>query len=303
MGLENLDGLSVTALQWATAAVPDEVVDVAPMGGGITNTKWILVLASGERLVMRWADPSRWGQLGGEHVRREVLACQVLARSGLPVPVLIASDPEGSSAGGPANLLTWRPGHSRLDPLGASAVEALAHAAVAIHQQAVPHRDRPPTFAFRGLDDPQVPDWTTRPDLWRRAIEVFHAGVPSTPHGLLHRDFHLGNTLWENDKVTGLIDWAETSWGPPDVDVAHMCSDFAMMHTPADADRFRRAYLSAGGRLDNHPDATRFWTISDVLGFLPDPAHILPAVEPTRPDLSTHLIRERLESLLAVALA
>jgi aminoglycoside phosphotransferase (APT) family kinase protein len=303
VGLENLPGLSDTALGWATAAVPEDVVHVAPLGGGITNTKWVLVLTSGERLVMRWADPARWGLLGREHVRREVLACQLLVEAGLPVPVLIASDPDGISAGGPANLLTWRPGHSRLNPLSRSAIDALAHAAVAIHQQPVPPRDRPPTFTPRGLDDAQVPSWTSQPELWRQAIEVFHAGVPAAPHGLLHRDFHLGNTLWENDKVTGLIDWAETSWGPPDVDVAHMCSDFAMMHAPADADRFRTAYLSAGGRLDRDPDTTRFWTISDVLGFLPDPAHILPAVGPTRPDLSARLLRDRLEAFLAVTLA
>ena len=55
-------------------------------------------------------------------------------------------------------------------------------------------------------------------------------------------------------------------------------------------------------RLDTHPDATRFWTIADVLGFLPDPAHILPAVRAARPDLSASLIRERLEGLLAVTL-
>jgi aminoglycoside phosphotransferase (APT) family kinase protein len=302
VGLENPAGQSVAALKWATTAASDDIVDIAPMGGGITNTKWVLVLATGERLVMRWADPARWGRLGSEHVRREVLACELLAGSELPVPVLIASDPEGSSAGGPANLLTWRPGHARLDPLSASAVDALAHAVVAIHQQAVPHGDRPPMFAFRGLDDPQVPDWTTQPDLWRPAIEVLHAGLPATSHGLLHQDFHLGNTLWDNDKVTGLIDWAETSWGPPEVDVAHMCSDFAMMHAPADADRFRTPYLSAGGRLDTHPDVTQFWTTADVLGLLPDPAHILPAVRVTRPDLSAHLIRERPEGLLAVTL-
>ncbi len=148
-----------------------------------------------------------------------------------------------------------------------------------------------------------MPGWTNRPKLWRRAIEVFHAGVPATAHGLLHRDFHLGNTLWQDDEVSGLIDWAETSWGPPDLDVAHMCADFAMMHAPADAALFRAAYLRAGGQLDPDPDAVRFWTISDVLGFLPDPAHILPAVGPTRPDLSAHLIRNRLESFLAITLA
>ncbi len=303
MGIDHLPGPPATAVRWATAAASDDVVDVAALGGGITNTKWVLALAGGERLVLRWADPARWGLLGRGHVRREALAGRLLVGSGLPVPVLIASDPEGACAGGPANLLTWRPGRSRLDPLSRSAIDALARAAVSIHQQPVPHRDRPPTFTFRGLDDPQVPGWTGRPELWRRAIEVFHAGVPTARHGLLHRDFHLGNTLWEKDEITGLIDWAETSWGPPDVDVAHMCSDFALMHAGADADRFRRAYLSAGGRLDPDPDATRFWTVSDVLGFLPDPAHILPAVGPARPDLSAHLIRARLEARLAVTLA
>ena len=62
VGFENLAGLSVSALNWATAAASSEVVDVGPTGGGITNTKWVLVLASGERLVMRWADPARWGR-------------------------------------------------------------------------------------------------------------------------------------------------------------------------------------------------------------------------------------------------
>jgi hypothetical protein len=94
---------------------PDEVVGIAPVGGGITGTKWVLELVSGDRLVMRWADPGRWGPTGREHVRREVLGCRLLADSDAPTPVVVASDLDGVSAGGPANLLTWRDGHSRLD--------------------------------------------------------------------------------------------------------------------------------------------------------------------------------------------
>lgn len=303
MILEGPSGLSATALQWAISTAPDDVVSIAPVGGGITGTKWVLVLASEKRLVMRWADPARWGRIGREHVQRETLACQLLVDSGLPVPVLIGSDPDGSVACGPANLLTWRPGHSRLDPLSRSAVDALARAAVAIHRQPVPRNDRPPVFRFRGPDDLQVPEWSSRPRLWRRALDIFRAGVPATPHGLLHRDFHLGNTLWHTDQVSGLIDWAETSWGPPDLDVAHMCSDFAMMHTAADAALLRTAYLRAGGQLDPDPSAAAFWTVSDVLGFLPDPAHILAAVRPARPDLTAQRIRAGLEDLLAITLA
>jgi hypothetical protein len=135
--------------------------------------------------------------------------------------------------------------------------------------------------------------------LWRRAINIWRSGPPPTVHGLLHRDFHLGNVLWNGDTVTGLIDWAETSWGPADLDVAHLCADFAMLHATADAETFRTGYLQQGGQLDPNPDAARFWFVSDILGFLPDPAHIIPAVSSNRPDLTPDDVRRGLEDLLA----
>jgi aminoglycoside phosphotransferase (APT) family kinase protein len=287
---------------WAGPLAPHPVVDVEPVGGGITDTKWLLHLAEGDPLVVRWADPKAWGATGREHVRREALACRLLAGSGLPVPRLLGTDPDGASAGGPANLLTWRPGRVRLDPLGPAAIAAWAALAVAVHRQPVPPEQRPPAFAFRGPAAPEVPGWVRWPGLWQRAIAVRAAGPPGTPHGFLHRDFHLGNTLWQGDTVTGLVDWAETSWGPPDLDVAHACADFAMLHSTGDAETFRAAYVAQGGHLDPDPEAARFWVASDVLGFLPDPAHILPGMATDRPDLTPDAVRRGLEDLLALTL-
>ncbi len=147
-----------------------------------------------------------------------------------------------------------------------------------------------------------MPTWGRWPSLWRHAIDLKDAGPPPTRRGLIHRDFHLGNVLWEGDTVTGVIDWAETSWGPADLDVAHMCSDFAMMHSSTDAEDFRAGYVRAGGLLDPDPEAARFWMVVDILGFLPDPAHILPAVTTNRPDLSPNAIRRGLEDLLRATL-
>jgi aminoglycoside phosphotransferase (APT) family kinase protein len=291
------------ARAWVESIAPHAVVDVTPIGGGMTDTKWLVHLAEGGPLVIRWADPQVWGDTGREHVRREALACRLLAGSGLLSPELLGIDLDGAITGGPANLMTWRPGRVRLDRLGPAAIEDWARLAVAVHRHPVVEERRPPTFTFRGPTEPQVPSWSRWPPLWRQAIDVWHAGPPPTPYGLLHRDFHLGNTLWQGDRVTGLIDWAETSWGPPDLDVAHARADFAMLHTTADADDFRAAYLRLGGRLDPDPDAARFWAISDIFGFLPDPAHILVAVAPGRPDLSPDVVRQGLEDLLAETLA
>ena len=58
-----------------------------------------------------------------------------------------------------------------------------------------------------------------------------------------------------------------------------------MLHTTADVETFRAAYVWQGGHLDPDPDAARFWVVSDILGFLPDPAHILAAAS-SRSDLS-----------------
>lgn len=295
--------LPESALVWASANAPADVVDVVPVSGGITNTKWMLRLADGGTAVLRWAEPTAWGETGREHVVREALACRLLAGSPVVLPKLLACDPDGSSAGGPANLLSWIPGASRLDPLSPASLTALARTAVAIHAHATPASHRPPVFSYRVPSDLQVPWWSQRPGLWRRAIELWRGDAPSTAHGLIHRDFHLGNVLWDAEKLSGIVDWAETSWGPSDLDVAHLCSDFAMVHTLADAMAFRTAYLDQGGTLDSDAEAARYWMVSDILGFLPDPAHILPGFAGSRPDLTADDVRIGLEDLLELTLS
>ena len=305
---------------WVERHSGSPVVDLAPItGGGITNTKWLVRLAAGDRLVLRWADRGVWGDTGREHVRRESMACRLLADSGLPVQRLLAEDPDGSGTGGPAALLSWLPGRTRYDPLGPAAIDALAAVAVALHRQRVPG-GRPPVFVFRGPAEPQVPDWSARPALWRAAIDrfragaavdpfragaavdPFRAGAPATTSVLIHRDLHLGNVLWQGETVTGVVDWAEVSWGPADLDVAHACSDFAMLHDLDGAAAFRAAYVRLGGALEPDPGAAAFWQLADIIGFLPDPAHILPAVSASRPDLTADRIRSGLEELVAETL-
>ena len=170
-------GLPGRALTWAEARASHAIVDVAAIGGGITNTKWLLRLTEGAPLIIRWSDPLVWGPTGREHVRREALACRLLADSNLPVPRLVASDPDGAIAGGPANLLTWRPGRVRHERLGPAAINALAGLAVAVHRQQVKPGQRPPTFSFRG---PAVPAGSGLGPL-ARPVAAGHRAVGGRP--------------------------------------------------------------------------------------------------------------------------
>lgn len=75
-----------------------------------------------------------------------------------------------------------------------------------------------------------------------------------------------------------------------------------MLHSVEDADAFARAYERRGGQLDPGPEARRYWTCLDVLGFLPDPGPIVVALIRQRPDLDVDGVRQRLEDLLALTL-
>ncbi len=80
--------------------------------------------------------------------------------------------------------------------------------------------------------------------------------VPPYEGRFLHRDFQPGNVLFDvrparpaGVRITGVGDWAGTSWGPADLDVAHCSTNLALLHGPAWGLRFAEAYEEAGGVL------------------------------------------------------
>jgi len=289
-------------LAWAQEELDRPISSIEPVGGGLTNTISAIHFADGDPVILRHVSVDRWGEVGRQHVVSEALGCRVMAASGLPTPRLIASETDGRRTGAYVNLTTWLPGRVRLGPLGPAAIEALAQAAVTIHATPVPPADRPRPYVFWAPTDPQVPSWSRNPRLWQRAIDLFSGVPPATRPGLVHRDFHPGNVLWQGDTITGVIDWAETSWGPADLDVVHTLTNFAMLHDLESADAFSAAYRRRGGVVEADPEAARFWHVSDILGFLPDPAVQLAALIEARPVLNESILRHRLEELLSITM-
>jgi aminoglycoside phosphotransferase (APT) family kinase protein len=225
----------VKALDWVAEAVGREPGRVRSLPGTSFHRNHAIEVPGGEPVVLRcWAGEG-WERTDADFdARREAAVLELLADTPVPAPRLLAADPEGLRCGVPALLVTFLPG----SPPGAglppdALVDGMAQAGDAIH--AVDAAGRVPAYRrYVAAEQLEVPAWARRPELWLRAIELAREAPPDLPACLIHRDFHPGNTLWEADRLTGVVDWSYASWGPAPVDAASLRWNLAIDQGPAE---------------------------------------------------------------------
>jgi aminoglycoside phosphotransferase (APT) family kinase protein len=293
------------ALAWAAAAVgPGARLRAArKLGGGIAQATHALTVddATGRRhrlVLQRWIRPNWEAEDPGFGPAKEAAVLEALAGGSVPVPRVVAVDPDGSVSGAPSLLTARLPGRppavgfvrrpSTVDVLGSTLAEI--HRLGAARATASLRALVPAYYPFGDLAKAVVPSGSTRPDVWREALAIAAAEAdPAAPRTLLHRDYHAWNTLWVGDRLTGVVDWSSASWGPPAADLAHLRVDLATDVSVESAVRARAAYAAAGGDLSGarrHQLRTVFDYLSDA-----DPAWVTgPAVA-------------RLDAFLAIVLA
>ncbi|MCE7078956.1 aminoglycoside phosphotransferase family protein [Streptomyces sp. ST2-7A] len=255
---------------------------------------------------------------------REARVLELLAPGPVPAARLLAVDPTGEHTDHPSLLMTLLPGGLRLGaPAGEepeSAVDRrvrlLARQLADIHRFEPAPADRPRAWqAWTAADRVRVPADTTRPGLWRRAVELIRREQPDPATYrpcFLHRDYHPGNVLFSDspdgrpggERITGVVDWVETSTGPADLDVAHCSTSLALLHGPDTALGFAEHYLREGGRdLAADPADRLYWHLLDALAFAPDAEKVATVWRGAgRPDLTPERAAARLEEWLAALL-
>lgn len=283
--------LPLPARRWAESVLGEAVIEARPLSGGWTSRMLLLTTGPGQQVVLRSITKQPWRRHAEGLLNREAAVQTQLARTSVPAPRTLAVDATGEHAGDPSLLMTLLPGRLVLDRADDTVLETLAEVLGRIHAFRPNEQSRPREYQSWAVEAKRVvPDWASRPELWRAAFELLADDPPAYEPVFLHRDFHLGNVLWEGTTVTGVVDWVETSWGPARLDVAHCRTYLAMLHGPAYAERFSAiSGVESGGR---------YWDVLDIVGYLPDPVKVAgPWREHGRP-VTDDLARARLEEYL-----
>lgn len=176
----------------------------------------------------------------------------------------------------------------------------------AIHSLDVtPDAPTPSAVAVSGWSswvDPGVapPDWAGDRALWAEAIDISRGPAPIGPTVFCHRDFHPGNLLVEDFRITGVVDWGAAVIADAAVDLSHLVHNLVCLHgmpaAPAMVDAYRTAAVRRG--LSTTDPTAPYWWVHEILSWLPDPAEILPPWRKERPDLTPGIVRTRSEQLL-----
>ncbi|MBV7700380.1 phosphotransferase family protein [Streptomyces sp. TRM70350] len=303
------EGWSATRA-WVEKGLPEaeRIDDVARLRGGWTSEMRRLDIRGpgGRRsLVLRSFVRPFFVRHAEGLLTREAAVLRLLGGTDVPAATLVAVDATAQYCDHPSLLMSLLPGTVRLADEGADRrAELPARQLLRIHRLPVTAETRPRTYqAWTSPERVRPPEHTERPELWQRAVNVIRREPPEYLACFLHRDFHPGNVLFTGDgddpRISGVVDWVETSWGPADLDVAHCSTALTLLHGVPAGMRFADRYVAAGGTLAEGPAAHLYWRLLDALAFAPDAEKVaVPWREVGRADLTPALLTRRLEDYL-----
>lgn len=274
------------------------VTDSRLLSGGWSSQIRRLTLDDGTALVQRTFVKPFFRHHGPGLLAREAsVLAQLAGQEGIPAPGLVAVDATAEHCDHPTLLMSALPGRVRVDEADLDRrLDLLAAQLVRVHGVVPDTRPRP-YQAWTSPERVRTPDGP----LWERAVDVIRRDPPPYEGCFLHRDFHPGNVLFTGAgaelRISGVVDWVETSWGPADLDVAHCSTALALLHGPAYGLDFRERYEAHGGRdLADDPDHL-YWRLLDALAYSPHAAKLAgPWRELGRDDLTPETLGDRLET-------
>ncbi len=303
---QNNHNLSPETLNWVVDAtgICTKIQSVGRLKGATSSTLYRIEADYKGRdikLVLRLFTKSEWLAAESDLALHEARSLKKAKEANVPVPELVAYDEYGEHCCVPAILMTYMPGSIDLKPAGLDdRLYNLADLLAAIHATEVG------TYPWKYFcwNDPSCyrrPVWSKFPELWEKAIEIVLGPEPEEKECFLHRDYHPTNVLWQDKRISGIVDWVNACIGPASVDLSHCRANLQALYGVREADFFLKAYQAiVGGRFEHHP----YWDLSTIVGNLPGPPDVYPPwVEFGVRDLNSKLLAERADEYLSSVMA
>jgi len=293
--------LPADTLRWAArVAGPNATAyNVRRLAGSTTSTLYALDIFDGAAplpCVLRVYDNAAWLASEPDAPWREAAALARVTAAGLPTPSLVACDPEGAETGGvPCLLMTRLPGEVVLAPDNLDRwLHGLAEALPSLH--ALPTDDFPWDYQpYADLSTLTPPAWSRVPELWERALALSRTPPPPAPLCFIHRDYHPNNVLWQNSRVSGIVDWPSACLGDASVDVAWCRKNLMYLHGIEAADTFLQAYETVA---DPSFPYQPYWDVMVLLEELPGPPRPYPPWAEFGVCVTAEMMRGRVDDYL-----
>lgn len=280
-----------------------EIKDMAPLKGGTSSHLFEFTALHGERLepfVLRLFTLEEWLLMEPDLAKHEAASLSEAAKAKLKVPEIVAFDETGAHCGLPAVLMTKIGGDVVLQPEDEKGwFEEMAQTLAQIHRHKAEDFQWE-YFAYSNALKMERPVWSEYADDWMRAFYIVAGVRPQTDYCFIHRDYHPANVLWEDGRVSGVVDWVNACRGPAGIDVGHCRVNLALLYGTSAADRFLAAYQqAAGGKFTYHP----FWDLASLVDVVEGPPAVYPGwavfgMTGLTDDLMRHRLDEYLLSLL-----
>ncbi|MEB3768145.1 homoserine kinase [Acinetobacter sp. MD2] len=242
--------LNLDQVQPFAAAYNLQVEALVPIQGGIQNTNYFIVCADGQQYVLTLFE-NETEQSAGEIIP----ALQRLAEVGVPVaaPLVHSNKAIHYLVGKPAQIAP-RVWGEHPETTTAQQVAAIAEAQATLHVTLA-------DFPLAREHSRGHVYWTEIGDLLQNEMnaedaalkqqiyaifEAYRAQHPNRPQGWVHSDLFRDNTLYQQEKLTGILDFYELNFDELLFDIAITINDFCTAYPDVTLDQHRvDAYLNA----------------------------------------------------------
>ena len=233
-------------VQWLRNYSLGELKVSEPIEAGIENTNYFVTTTQGRYVL------TLFERLPAEELPFYLQLMAHLARHGIPCPAPIADLSDrylGVLNGKPAALVTRLPGRSLQDPHPAHCAElgallARMHLAGRSYSAFLENPRGPRWWRLAARDVAPFLDDAKRKLLEAELAFQAEQRFPDLPRGPVHADLFRGNTLWEDGRISGVVDFYFAGVDCFLYDVAVCANDWCLDGAGLQAERLR-AFLGA----------------------------------------------------------